>query len=507
MSLKEEENQLINNTEDALNFLETLSSKPVIVNGGNDGAEDPNARNAFSSFETAPPPPAASFSDETNSGVPVVENAPGGSVPPEATPFQRQEIEEEGAVSTYEQAVRKIVILEDRLKRKDGELAETQKQIESALSENGDALESLEKAGALARRYEAELAEAQTSVLHYRAELDKTDKTIRHEHEKRRLHLLHVRDLKHAIAERDARIKQLESGADASRYEPGTPADASAEIKKLQSDIFYKEIEIEKINAQMFSAQSETLSLKSQNDDLKSDIESLKLEIVYRENSIAELNGAVFSLESELKGISVKYAALAQLNISVEDIEKLRLASEMKEFLEDELDKMPAAEDADEAEEEKVSGSEEAEGEAEGAEGGQKQLSEFDEIKEKFKSLMAERDKAIELLDKFEVESKLKERELNELKTKHSAIVLEKETAETSLKEKEIELQGIYNAFSSYKEESGFMSRENKELKEEREALSTDISKLRQLMVKFEQTISDKDGEIARLLSESEEKL
>jgi chromosome segregation ATPase len=504
MSLKEEENHLINNEEDALKFLETLSSNPVIINGGNDGAEDPNL-NAFSIFETAPPPPAASFPDETNSGVPAVENASSVPVPSEATPFQMQEIEEDGAVSTYEQAVRKIVILEDRLKRKDGELAETQKQIESALSENGDALESLEKAEALSRRYEGELAEAQNSILHYRAELDKADKTIRHEHEKRRLHLLHVRDLKHAIAERDARIKQIESGADVLRYEPGAPADAPAEIKKLQSEIFYKEIEIEKINAQLLSAQGETLSLKSQNDDLKSDIESLKLEIVYRNNSIAELNGEVFSLESELKGLSVKYAALAQLNISAEDIEKLRLASEMKEFLEDELDKMPAVEDADEAEESKVS--EEAEGEAEAAEGGQRQLSEFDEIKEKFKSLMAERDKAIELLDKFEVESKLKERELNELKTKHSAMVLDKETVETSLKEKEIELQGIYNAFSSYKEESGFMSRENKELKEEREALNTDIAKLRQLMVKFEQTISDKDGEIVRLLSENEEKL
>lgn len=506
------------------------------------GADGVTGAPAGGEFQTPESPAAEPFATPDTSG-------PADAV----NPFRASELDDEGVVSTFEQAVRKIVILEDRLKRKDAELADTQKQVESVLLENRDAIEAREKAEDALRALESELAGAAEKARRFESEVEKADRTIKHEHEKRRLHLLHVRDLKHAITERDARIKQLEENirqlkASGSVVEASDSSAAAEEIKKLQSDIFYKEIEIEKINSQLLSAQGEILSLKTRNDELISENGSLKLELEYRDNTIAELNGTVFSLESEFKSMAAKYSALSQLDIGPEDIEKLRLASEMKEFLESELDGIrPSGEDAEGESGASVrpSGTEEeaGPGDEEGAvstyeqavrkiaalenkiavlqqelerfntkntepEGDEKkQLGEIDEIKEKFKSLMAERDKAIELLDKFEVEAKLKERELNELKTKHAAVSADKDAAEASLKEKEIELQGIYSAFSSYKEESGFMSRENKMLKEERESLVAEATKLRQSLKELEESVTEKEAEIVRIAAESEEKI
>lgn len=465
MSTNEEENQLLNieaesKAADALSFLESISSEPVVG---------------------------------------VVEYGD----------FHAQEIGDDQVVSTYEEAVRKIVLLQDRLKRKESEILESQKLIESALAENRDNLEALERAEAGNKKYEYEL--------------EKALKDNRHEHDKRRLHLLHVRDLKHAIAERDARIKRLEKGSQSlSTPQPGMYAamasspSSEEEIKKLQSDIFYKEIEIEKINSLLLAAQSESLSLKALNDELKNENETLKLEISYKENLCAEFITRISLMESEIAVLSEKCEALSQMDMSAEDIEKLKLASEVKEFLESELDKISESEDNKEEEANSVekedtksnqpSQDDESETPAEEG-GGKKQLSDVDEIKEKFKSLIAERDKAIALLDKFEVESKTNERELNELKLKHSELMGEKEAAENGLKEKETELQGIYGAFSSYKEESGFMSRENKILKEERESLSAELEKLRKIVNELEVAAAAKEEEIKALSAETEEKL
>ncbi len=468
MSINEEENRLSNieadiKEEDALKFLESISSSPVI----------------------------------------------GAAV---AGGFDAQEIGDNQIVSTYEEAVRKIVLLEDRLKRKESEIIDSQKMIESVLAENRDNLEAVEKAEAEIKKYEQELEQAL--------------KANRHEHEKRRLHLLHVRNLKHAIAERDARIKQLETGAAQSLTDASTQPDAYAaafapaaadEIKKLQSDIFYKEIQIEKINSLLLSVQGESLALKASNDELKNENEILKLEIGYKENLCAELKSKISSMESEIEELFEKCAEISRMNVSVEDIEKLKLASEVKEFLEGELEKIYGNEDdkqgADGAGNSDTPPSFGDEINGAGSEmpleegGGPKQLSEVSEIKEKFKSLIAERDKAIALLDKFEVESKTNERELNELKLRHAELVNEKEAAENELKEKEAELQGIYNAFSSYKEESGFMSRENKILKDEREALTAEISKLKRAVDEFETDAAAKEEEIKALSAETEEKL
>jgi hypothetical protein len=459
MSINEEENQLLNieaeNKEaDALRFLESIPPESFIGPAGRGG-------------------------------------------------FNAPEMDDNQAVSTYEEAVRRIVLLEDRLKRKESDIIDSQRLIESALAENRDNIEVIEKAEAEIKKYEYEL--------------EKSLKANRHEHDKRRLHLLHVRDLKHAIAERDARIRQLEAGAQSSAAAPAQPDMYAAmvstpaavdEIKKLQSDIFYKEIEIEKINSLLLAAQGESLALKASNDELKNEAESLKLEIGYKEKLLAELKNKISSLEAEMEELSEKCAAISRMDISAEDIEKLKLASEVKEFLESELDKISEGEDS----KEEIDGAGDGEpplrsSQADEEGGGKKQLGEAEEIKEKFKSLMAERDKAIVLLDKFEVEAKTNERELNELKLKHAELINEKEAAEIGLKEKETEFQGIYSAFSSYKEESGFMSRENKILKEERESLTAELKKLRQAVNEFETAAAAKEEEIKSLTAETEEKL
>ncbi len=496
MSINEEENQLLNikseDTEAENITAEDMASGDKAVE---DMASEDKAADALSFLESISPEP-------------VVGAAATGD-------FHAQEIGDDQVVSTYEEAVRKIVLLQDRLKRKEIEILESQKLIESALAENRDNIEALEKAEAVNKKYEREL--------------EKALKDNKHEHDKRRLHLLHVRDLKHAISERDARIKQLEDGSQSSTPppQPGmyaamaiSPSNAD-EIKKLQSDIFYKEIEMEKINSLLLAAQSESLSLKALNDELKNENETLKLEISYKENLCSELNTRISSLENEIVVLSEKCEAISQMEISAEDIEKLKLASEVKEFLESELDKI--SENENNKEEEADGGSDDdnkpnqpaeddetivSEGETAVEDGeGQKHLSELDEIKEKFKSLIAERDKAIALLDKFEVESKTNERELNELKLKHAELTGAKEAAENELKEKETELQGIYSAFSSYKEESGFMSRENKILKEERESLTAELEKLRKAVNEFETAAAAKEEEIKALTAETEEKL
>ncbi|HOT74143.1 MAG TPA: hypothetical protein PK467_00030 [Candidatus Wallbacteria bacterium] len=526
MSLKEEETQitnnenLINNEADVMNFLESLASKPLNVAEAETASLPPSepaaeflsAPSEENSRVPAPPEPLPEVFAEVLSGPKidsfepsVSEDEPEGTPP---TPFEMQHIDENAVVATYEEAVRKIVFLEDKLKRKETEIAESQKMIESALMENSDKIELLERAEARIKSCEAEM-----EIL---------KKTSVHEHEKRRLHLLHVRDLKHAIAERDLRIRQLENSAPAFPAQPAGEAQTAEyepriaeaeEVKKLQSDIFYKEIEIEKLNAAILAAQRESLELKAQNDELRNEIESIKLEMSYKDDSVNELKSTIESLENEIKDLSDKYASVSGLNVSAEDLEKLKLASEVKDFLEDELEKLSSTDETDRQE---PSAEENAETDHEGAvtadenEGGpegKKQLGELDEIKEKFKSLIAERDKAIELLDKFEVESKLKERELNELKIKFTALSGEKETADASLKEKETELQGIYSAFSSYKEESGFMSRENKILKEEREALTAEIAKFSETVAGLERAAAAKDEEIKRLAEETEEKL
>jgi len=540
MSLKEEENQvtnndnLINNEADVMNFLESLTAKPLNEAQAEAEAVSLSSPEQNAGAETVSLPSSekeagaeilsASVEEISQAPVPVeplpeifaevlaapeinsFEPLPQEEEPEKPTPFEMQHIDENAMVTTYEEAVRKIVFLEDKLKRKETEIAESQKMIESALMENSDKIELLENAEARVKKYEAEI------------ELLK--KTGVHEHEKRRLHLLHVRDLKHAIAERDLRIRQLESQTSGVPAFQGVPVQApeyetriseSEEVKKLQSDIFYKEIEIEKLNAAILSAQRESLALKAQNDELRTEIESLKLEMSYKDDSVNELKTTIESLETEIRDISEKYAALSGLNVSAEDLEKLKLASEVKDFLEDELEKLSSGDEedrqdmaADENSEAVPDGSAD---ETEAGPEGKKQLGELDEIKEKFKSLIAERDKAIELLDKLEVESKLKERELNELKVKFAALSGEKETADASLKEKETELQGIYSAFSSYKEESGFMSRENKILKEEREALTAEIAKFNETVAGLERAAAAKDEEVKRLIEETDEKL
>ncbi len=418
-----------------------------------------------------------------------------------------QRIDGAGTVANYEEAVRRIVLLEERLKIKDNELIESQKLIESVLAENRDKIEALE-------RSEEKLKLSEIVI-------EKLSKDIYHEHDRRRRHLLNVRDLKHAIAERDARIKQLEEGgAGASplpqkhSFQPGmyavsyAPA-AEDEIKKLQSDIFYKEIELEKLNSLLAAAQNEVLAFKTANDELNDELEALKLEISYKENQCSEYHAVISSLESKIDDLSDQCSLTAGLNLSREDIEKLKVDAEIKTFLEIELERM--SKDEGEGFEVRMESNQEDqlsndEIDSDGAVD-KRQITEIDEIKEKFKSLMAERDKAIKLVDKFEVESKKNERELNDLRVKYSEVCGEKESALSGLKEKESELQGIYNAFSSYKEESGFMSRENKMLKEERESLTAELEKLKASVKELEKIAADKQEEISKLTLDFEEKL
>ena len=281
-----------------------------------------------------------------------------------------------------------------------------------------------------------------------------------------------------------------------------TPPPSASMIKALQTDIFYKEIEIDRLNSLLGKEQSDIMSLKDHNDELKRQTDILKDELSTREAQILRLEERCGFLEEETANLNEKYRDLDPL-----ELEKLRMMSDVKDYLESELDRKAGKEgmddEDDETPEKEVS---EAPAAGAGAEEKPAQIRELEEIKEKFQKLIKERDEAIALLDKFEMESRTKDAELKKLKLEHKNLKNDHEALNEDFKKKDEELGSIYGAFSKYKEESGFMSREYKTIKDERDRLLAEIKTKTELLHANQESIDAKEAELKKV-SEFNEKL
>ncbi len=280
--------------------------------------------------------------------------------------------------------------------------------------------------------------------------------------------------------------------------ETAAAAPDPAIIKALQTDIFYKEIEIDRINSLLAKEQADIMSLKDGNDELKRQTDILKDELSTREAQILRLEERCGFLEEENANLNEKYKDLDPL-----ELEKLRMMSDVKDFLESELDRQAGKEGLDDEENEAPEKSSDTAAAPE-AEEKPAQIRELEEIKGKFQKLIKERDEAITLLDKFEMESRVKESELKNLKLEHKNLKKDFETLDEDFKKKDEELGSIYGAFSKYKEESGFMSREYKNIKDDRDRLLGELKEKNELLKANQESIDAKEAELKKVIELNE---
>ncbi len=225
-------------------------------------------------------------------------------------------------------------------------------------------------------------------------------------------------------------------------------------------------------------------------------------EIKLLNKKISELNdelstkdASILRLEEKLSGFETesndnkKEISRLQNEIELIKTENEKLASELNEKSE----KIKELTDAFEGLTEKSEAAKDEEGP------GAEKLNSVDGIKEKFQKLMQERDQAIELLNKFEVEAKKAKIELEHLKESYKSAVEERDNSMNELKEKNSEIDKIYSTMAKYKEDSGFMKREIKTLKDEKEhiveELNQKIKELEENSKQLSERLDEKENE------------
>lgn len=221
---------------------------------------------------------------------------------------------------------------------------------------------------------------------------------------------------------------------------------------------------------------------------LNKKISELNDELSTKDASILRLEEKISGFETESNDNKKEISRL-QNEIELIKTENEKLASELNEKSE----KIKELTDAFEGLTEKSEAAKDEEGP------GAEKLNSVDGIKEKFQKLMQERDQAIELLNKFEVEAKKAKIELEHLKESYKSAVEERDNSMNELKEKNSEIDKIYSTMAKYKEDSGFMKREIKTLKDEKEhiveELNQKIKELEENSKQLSERLDEKENE------------